>query len=94
IRVNAALICNDGSLIHQWALAGAGIALKAFWDIKHDLASGNLVTVLDDYVLSAYVGDEQTVGLQMVYPNRKYLPRQVAGFIDYFARYLKDSSMQ
>lgn len=84
VRVNAALLGNDGALIRQWALLHCGIALKSIWDVNHDLTAGRLVTVLDDYVVGGYIGDDKRVGLQMLYPSRQYLPRQVAGFIDYF----------
>ncbi|MEM6500715.1 MAG: LysR family transcriptional regulator [Cyanobacteria bacterium P01_C01_bin.89] len=92
IRINPALMGNDGALIRQWAVWGKGIALKSIWDIKQDLAAGRLVKVLDDYVVGAYAGDEEKVGLQMIYPSRQYLPRQVAGFIDFFTSYLSEAN--
>lgn len=91
IKVTAALVGSDGALIRQWALAGAGIALKSFWDIKQDLATGNLVSLLKDYTTGAYTRDDATVGIQLVYPSRKYLPRQVAGFIDYFVEHVQST---
>ncbi|MEL6900299.1 MAG: LysR family transcriptional regulator [Cyanobacteria bacterium J06606_4] len=93
IRVNAALTGSDGALMRQWAVAGAGIALKSYWDVRKDILSGRLVTVLDNYVVGTYTRDDKTVGLQIVYPSRKYLPRQVSGFIDYFAEYIKDQHL-
>ncbi|MEO1391162.1 MAG: LysR family transcriptional regulator [Cyanobacteria bacterium J06634_6] len=90
IKVAAALVGSDGALIRQWVIAGAGIALKSAWDIKQDLAAGNLVSLLDSYTVGAYTRDEAKVGLQLVYPSRKYLPRQVAGFIDYFVEYMRE----
>ncbi|MEM7761762.1 MAG: LysR family transcriptional regulator [Cyanobacteria bacterium P01_A01_bin.40] len=88
IRVNAAFMGNEGALIRQWALLHQGIALKSIWDVKQDLAAGRLVTVLDDYVVGGYAGNRPTVGLQILYPSRQYLPRQVAGFIEYFTEYV------
>ena len=52
IKVNQAFISNDGAIIREWALDGAGIAYKSIWDVKHDLAAGNLVTILDDLCLA------------------------------------------
>ncbi|MEM1426627.1 MAG: LysR substrate-binding domain-containing protein, partial [Cyanobacteria bacterium P01_H01_bin.130] len=92
VRINAALMGNDGALIRQWAVLGKGIALKSIWDIKQDLATGRLVQILDPYVVGAYAGDEAKVGLQILYPSRQYLPRQVAGFIDFFTRYLSETT--
>lgn len=88
IRVNGALIGNDGALIRQWALLDCGIALKSLWDVNQDLKAGRLVTVLKDYTVGAYMGDDKRVGLQVLYPSRQYLPRQVAGFIEYFLEYM------
>ncbi len=88
VRIKAALMGNDGALIRQWAVLGKGIALKSIWDIKQDVTAGRLVKILKPYVVGAYAGDEEKVGLQMLYPSRQYLPRQVAGFIDFFTGYL------
>lgn len=88
VKVTAALVGSDGALVRQWALAGTGIALKSFWDVKKDLEAGRLVLVLADYISGAYTADDKTVGLQLVYPSRKYLPRQVARFLDYFVEYM------
>jgi len=43
--INPARSCDDGALVRQWALQGAGIALKSIWDIANDLNAGRLVTV-------------------------------------------------
>jgi DNA-binding transcriptional LysR family regulator len=88
IKVSQALISNDGAIIRQWALAGAGIAYKSIWDVKDDLSNGKLETVLDDFVLGFQHGDNKITGLQLIYPSRQYLPRQVAEFIKFFKGYL------
>ncbi len=88
IKVNHALMSNDGAIIRQWALVGAGIAYKSIWDVSDDLSSGKLVTVLDDFVLGFQESDNKATGLQITYPSRQYLPRQVARFIEFFKGYL------
>jgi DNA-binding transcriptional LysR family regulator len=88
IRVKQALISNDGAIIRQWALVGAGIAYKSVWDVKGDLSSGKLVTVLDGFVVGFQEGDNKSTGLQIIYPSRKYIPKQVAKFIEFFKDYL------
>jgi DNA-binding transcriptional LysR family regulator len=84
IKVTPAFSSNDGAIIRYWALAGKGIAYKSVWDVQHDLEMGRLETVLDDFVLGFQRGDTESTGLQWVYPNRRYLPSQVGGFIDFF----------
>lgn len=88
IKVNPALVSNDGAIIRQWALAGSGIAYKSIWDVKQDLTTGKLLTVLDDFVLGFQGSDKKKTGLQLLYPSRQYLPRQVAGFIEFLQTHL------
>ncbi|RTZ61691.1 MAG: LysR family transcriptional regulator [Gammaproteobacteria bacterium] len=83
VSVRPALSSNDGSVIRRWALAGAGIACKSIWDVKQDIASGRLVTLLDGRVLGFQHSDSGKTDLQIIYPSRRYLPRQVAAFIEY-----------
>ncbi|RTZ58105.1 MAG: LysR family transcriptional regulator [Gammaproteobacteria bacterium] len=83
ITVTPTLSSNDGSVIRRWALAGAGIACKSVWDVKQDIAASRLVTLLDEHVLGFQHSDNQKTGLQIIYPSRRYLPRQVAAFIEY-----------
>lgn len=40
IRVTPAMVCDDGALLRQWALSGAGIAGKSWWDVKRDVEEG------------------------------------------------------
>ena len=47
------------------------------------------ITVLDDYAVSFQTEDHE-IGLQDIYPSRKYLPGQVANFIDYFTAYISE----
>ncbi|MCU7932462.1 MAG: LysR family transcriptional regulator [Candidatus Thiodiazotropha sp. (ex Codakia rugifera)] len=88
IKVPAALASNDGAVIRHWALAGMGIAFKSVWDVKNDIAAGHLQTILDDFVLGFQPGDGEKTGLQLVYPNRRYVPAQVMRFIGFFQSYL------
>jgi len=84
IKVNQAFISNDGAIIRLWALAGTGIAYKSIWDVKRDLATGKLLTILDKFVLGFQHSDNKKTGLQFAYPNRQYLPQQVVEFINFF----------
>jgi DNA-binding transcriptional LysR family regulator len=92
IKVNPAFISNDGAIIRQFALAGSGIAYKSRWDVNNNLATGQLLTILDDFVLGFQHSDDEKTGLQLVYPSRQYLPRQVAGFIALFQAQIAEKS--
>ena len=49
IQVNGTLSSTSGEVIHDWVLAGLGLALKAEWDIVEDLAQGRLVECLEHF---------------------------------------------
>lgn len=52
VRVTPGLNSNDGEVTRAWALAGKGIILRSEWAVAENLRSGQLVTVLDDWMLS------------------------------------------
>ncbi len=76
IRTAGNLDCNDGELLHRWCLEGYGLAWRSTWEIQSELASGKLVTVLDDYALPNY-------DIMAVYPQQRYLPLKTRLFIDH-----------
>jgi DNA-binding transcriptional LysR family regulator len=76
IRVNGNLDCNDGELLHRWACEGLGLAWRSTWEIQAELASGALITVLDDYALPQY-------DIVAVYPQQRHLPAKIRFFIDW-----------
>lgn len=68
-------VCNDGAVLHAWALAGMGLAWRSLWEIGDDLRWGRLVSVLDEY-------SAPPVGIHAVFPQRKHLPLRVRLFVD------------
>jgi DNA-binding transcriptional LysR family regulator len=76
IRVDGNLDCNDGELLHRWACEGLGLAWRSTWEIQSELASGELITVLDDYALPEY-------DIIAVYPQQRHLPAKIRFFIDW-----------
>ncbi|QGZ40928.1 DNA-binding transcriptional LysR family regulator [Pseudoduganella flava] len=75
IKVDGKLDCNDGELLHRWASEGLGLAWRSTWEIQAQLASGELMTVLDEYALPAY-------DIMAVYMPQRHLPARVRAFID------------
>lgn len=67
--------CNDGAVLHEWALAGMGLAWRSLWEVGADLRWGRLVPVLDAYATPP-------VGIHAVFPQRRHLPLRVRLFID------------
>ena len=91
LRLPAALTANDGALIRQWALAGCGIALKASRDIRADIAAGRLEILLPGYDVRLAGPDETKIALQILYPSRRFQPRQVRAFMSFLEDYLQQT---
>lgn len=76
VRVSGPLECNDGAVLHEWALAGHGLAWRSMWEVAAELASGRLVTVLD-----AFRAPDNAI--HALFPQRRHLPLRVRMFIDH-----------
>ena len=75
IRVSGSIECNDGAVLHDWVLAGKGLAWRSMWEVGTDIAAGRLSTVLDEFAAPP-------VGIHAVVPQRRHLPLRVRLFID------------
>lgn len=84
VRVTPAMVCDDGALLRQWALSGAGIAGKSWWDVKRDVEEGRLQVLFAERFTGFSPLDRKEVGLQFVFPQRKLQPPQVSAFMAFF----------
>ena len=75
IKVGGSFECNDGAVLHEWALAGRGLAWRSLWEVGQDLKEGRLTSVLDAW-------QAPPMGIYAVFPQRKHLPLRVRLFID------------
>lgn len=76
LRLTGSLSCNDGQVLHDWCLAGLGLAWRSTWEVESHLASGDLVSVLDDYAAPPN-------GIYAVFAQRKHLPLRVRLWVDH-----------
>jgi DNA-binding transcriptional LysR family regulator len=76
LKPGGPLNCSDGQVLHDWCLAGYGIAWRSTWEVEAEIASGALVPVLEDFAAPAN-------GIYAVFPQRKHLPLRVRLWIDY-----------
>ena len=76
MRPSARLDCSDGQVLHDWCLAGMGIAWRSTWEVEGDVADGRLVTLLDEFAAPPN-------GIYAVFPQRKHLPLRVRLWIDF-----------
>ena len=90
ITVKPKRFSDDGEVIRNWALEGAGIALKSELDIQTDLNADRLVTVLDDHMKnfnsSTTVSVPATLSssnLNVIYLSRQYQPKRIRLFLDF-----------
>lgn len=90
VRVMPAMVCDDGGLLRQWVLAGAGITSKSWWDVKRDVEQGRLKVILPDSFIGFSRHDKEQVGLQFVYPQRRFQPLQVSTFSAFFIDWLEN----
>jgi DNA-binding transcriptional LysR family regulator len=79
VRVAGSLECNDTELLHRWTCEGLGLSWRSTWEIARELASGELVTVLDDFALPSY-------DIMAVYPPQRHVPAKVRFFVEHLKR--------
>ena len=70
------LDCSDGQVLHDWCLAGWGIAWRSTWEVEAEIAAGRLVAVLEDFAAPPN-------GIYAVFPQRKHLALRVRLWIDF-----------
>ncbi len=76
LKPDGPLDCSDGQVLHDWCLAGYGIAWRSIWEVEAEIAAGRLVAVLDDFAAPPN-------GIYAVFPQRKHLPLRVRLWIDH-----------
>ncbi len=76
LRPDGPLDCSDGQVLHDWCLAGFGVAWRSIWEVETEIASGQLVAVLEDFAAPPN-------GIYAVFPQRKHLPLRVRLWIDF-----------
>ena len=74
VDVRGALVLDAPTLMHEAALAGAGLAYLAEWSILDDVKAGRLVRVLEDWSPSA--GE-----LALYYPANRHVPAGLRAFV-------------
>jgi DNA-binding transcriptional LysR family regulator len=76
--------CSDGQVLHDWCLAGYGIAWRSIWEVEALVKTGELVAVLEDFAAPPN-------GIYAVFPQRKHLPLRVRLWVDYLKHHYSQS---
>lgn len=78
--VHGKYLITNSQAIRQSVKAGLGLAMLPDWLIKEDLQSGSLVSIFDDYEVTA---TDFESAIWMLYPSREYLPLKTRIFMDH-----------
>jgi len=82
VTVSGPIEVNSPMAARAAAVSGLGFAILPDFIAAPDIASGRLVTVLDDRILSG-------TGIFAVYPHRRYLPAKVRVFVDFLVHWFR-----
>ena len=76
IKPSGPLECSDGQVLHDWCLAGYGIAWRSTWEVNAEIAAGKLVEVLANFAAPPN-------GIYLVFPQRKHMALRLRLWMDY-----------
>lgn len=82
VRVRGDILANDGELLREVALAGAGIAMLPRIFVDRELAQKRLLQVLRGHRV------EWSTALYLLHPPRQFLPAKVRAFRDFMVEAL------
>ncbi len=82
LRVSGRLSSTSAEVVHDWVLAGRGVALQAYWDVAEDLEAGRLVRLLSRY-------RQAEITLSAVYLGRQHLAPRLRLFLDFIRARLR-----
>ncbi|MCO5365128.1 LysR family transcriptional regulator [Pseudomonas alliivorans] len=83
LRIEPALLTNDGSVARRWAEQGLGIVLRSQWDVSDAIASGALVRVIADWQLTR-------APINLLVPVRKQRSARVQALMEFLEMALKE----
>lgn len=76
--------CDNGDVILQLVLDGAGLAQLPVWMVAEHLKSGRLKQVMPDYVA-------KPLPFNAIYPQSRYVPLKVRCFVDFMKQKLAEN---
>ena len=80
LRPEGPLDCSDGQVLHDWCLAGHGIAWRSTWEVESEIAAGRLVAVLQAYAAPPN-------GIYVLLPHAtRHLPLRVRLWVDFLRK--------
>jgi len=83
LKVAGNMVCNDGEVLHDWAVNGKGLAWRSMWEVGSEIESGKLQTVLDEF---AAPGND----IYAVFAQRRHLPLRIRALVEFLRRAYAD----
>lgn len=87
VAVPARMEVNSPLAVRAATCAGLGFAIIPDFIAAPAIRSGELVTVLEDYMRTG-------AGVYAVYPHRRYLPAKIRALVDFLAQWFKDNGTE
>ena len=84
-RPGGPMDCSDGQVLHDWCLAGYGIAWRSSWEVETEIKTGALVAVLEEFAAPPN-------GIYAVFSQRKHLPLRVRLWLDFLKHHYSQDS--
>jgi len=76
LKVGGRLVCNDGAVLREQSLRGAGLCWRSEWEVGEDVRAGRLQTVLDEF-------SAPPMGIYALMPQRRLAPLRLRLWIDF-----------
>jgi len=80
VRIKSNVSISSALALKEAALSGMGPSLLADWLVRDDIAQGNLVSILNQYEVTAQDFD---TAAWLLYPSRSFLPNKTRVMIDF-----------
>jgi DNA-binding transcriptional LysR family regulator len=87
ITLDPDLESNDGQILTAAALAGGGVLVQPRYIVQEYLASGQLVSVLNEW-------DLPRLTINIAFQTRRYMPAKTRIFIDYLIEHFREQDYE
>ncbi|MBX8498824.1 LysR family transcriptional regulator [Pseudomonas lijiangensis] len=82
VRIEPAMLCNDGSVARRWAEQDQGLVLRSEWDVSDAVQTGALVRVLADWSF-------ESAPILLLVPSRKHRSARMQALMGFLEASLK-----
>jgi len=83
VRINSDLSISSALALRECALSGMGPVLLADWLVGEDIAEGRLISLLDQYQVTA---EDFDTAAWLLYPSRSFLPNKTRVMVDFLKK--------